>query len=70
VGAITQFDKVVTQYPAAKDDCAKALFQKGLSQKALGQTEAAVQTFQQLKQDYPDNALAAQAQQQLDALGQ
>jgi TolA-binding protein len=70
VGAITQFDKVVTQYPAAKDDCAKALFQKGLSQKALGQVAAAVQTFQQLKHDYPDNVLAAQAQQQLDALGQ
>jgi len=69
-GAITEFDKVVTQYPGAKDDCAKALFQKGLSQKALGQTEAAVQTFQQLKQDYPDDALASQAQQQLDALAQ
>jgi len=67
-GAITQFDKVVSLYPTAKGQCAKALFQKGLAQKALGQLAAAVQTFQQLQQTHPDDYFASQAQQQLDAL--
>ena len=68
--AITEFDKVVSQYPTAKGQCAMALFQKGLSQKALGQLAAARTTLEQLAQAYPDDYLASQAQRELDMMAQ
>jgi len=67
--AIQEFDKVVSQYPIFKGQCAMALFQKGLSQKALGQLAAARQTLAQLAQTYPDDYLAVQAKQQLELMG-
>jgi len=66
--AIQEFDKVLSQYPDARDQCAQALFQKGLALKALGQLDAARSAFEQLARDYPDQNLAAQAKQQLDLL--
>jgi TolA-binding protein len=65
--AIVEFDKVVSQYPESKEAPA-ALYQKALSQKALGQLGAARQTLQGLVQTYPDSYSATQAKQQLELM--
>jgi len=67
--AVQEFGKVLTQYPDSKGQCAMALFQTGLGQRALGQLAGARQTFEQLIQTCPDDYLAVQAQRELEMMG-
>lgn len=67
--AIVEFEKIPTLYPAEKGQCANALFQKALAQKALGQLASARQTFEQLAETYKDDYLAVQAKSQLEMMG-
>jgi tetratricopeptide (TPR) repeat protein len=66
--AIVEFDKVLSQYPDRKPQCAQALLQKGLCQKTLGQLAAAKSTFEQVIQAYPNGDAASKAKQELALL--
>jgi len=66
--AIVEFDQVLSRYPDQREQCPKALLQKGLCQKALGQLDAARDTFLQLAKSYPNDRLVHEARHQLALL--
>jgi len=68
--AVAEFDKVMSQYPEAKDQCAVALFHKARAQSVLGDVVAARASLERLLVAYPEHRLAGQAQDELAAMGE
>lgn len=67
-GAALEFENMVAHYPASRDDCAMALYQKANCEKALGGLGAARLTLERLVRDYPESYLSVRAKQGLEEL--
>jgi TolA-binding protein len=66
--AAQDFDVVITRYPEDSTLTPQAYFMKGMAQKSTNKT-AAIATFRQLVSKYPRTDAAAQAKEQLRAMG-
>ena len=65
--AMVEFDRVLSQHPDSRDQCAMALHQKASCLKSLGQPAAARAALEQLVRDYPDSYLAIRAKGELES---
>jgi len=66
--AVTDFDAVLERYPESKDTV-DAYFLKGMALKSLKQPDAAADQFRTVARKYPHSDRAAQAKEQLSAMG-
>lgn len=66
--AITAYDRVITNYPAATEQVASAYYKRGLVMESLGQTDRARQSYDTAVKQYPTAASAILAKNRLEAL--
>jgi tol-pal system protein YbgF len=66
--AITAYDRVISNYPAATEQVASAYYKRGLVMESLGQTDRARQSYDTAVKQYPTAASAILAKNRLEAL--
>ena len=66
--AITAYDRVITNYPAATEQVASAYYKRGLVMESLGQADRARQSYDTAVKQYPTAASAILAKNRLEAL--
>ena len=65
--AVDAYNRVITNYPKG-DRVPDAYYKRGIALGAMGQTDRARDSFEQLMKLYPDHDMARMAKQQLDRL--
>ena len=65
--AIDAYNRVITNYPKG-DRVPDAYYKRGIALGAMGQTDRARESFEQLMKLFPDHDMARMAKQQLDRL--
>ena len=66
--AISAYDRVIANYPAATEQVASAYYKRGLVMESLGQTDRARQSYDTAVKQYPTAASAILAKNRLEAL--
>ena len=66
-GAVEAYEQVVRNYPDG-DMVPEAAYKLGVALDRIGEPDRARESFQLVVTDFPDNRMAALAQQQLDRL--